>query len=75
MESDSQSKKRLNELEIEIIKKRNNTVSNDINVFQSNGIRHFIQASNGVDRFLLDYGCNFLLPFTIVSWVIFFITS
>lgn len=40
-------------------------------VFQSARIRRIIQVCDGLDGFLLDYGCNFLPYITIISWVIF----
>jgi len=47
----------------------------DCNVFQPLWIRCFIQTSNGLDRFLLDYGYNFLLRFGIVLWTIYLIAQ
>ncbi len=47
----------------------------DRNVFQSVWIRCFIQTSNGLDRFLLDYGYNFLLRIGIVFWTIYLVAQ
>jgi|694.fasta_scaffold88066_7 hypothetical protein len=38
--------------------KQHNLDGSDI--FQSAGFRRFIQMGDELDRFLLDYGCNFL---------------
>jgi hypothetical protein len=54
-------------------KTRNNKL-NFGNVFQPSRVRRTIQSRNDIDRFLLDYGYNFLPYITIVSWVIFFLT-
>ena len=59
------------DLEKTILKQRTHSLSNDSNVFQSFRIRRFIQNGNGMDRFLLDYGYNFLFPCGVVFWVIF----
>jgi len=44
-------------------------------VFQSIWIRRFIQASNGLDKFLLDYGFNFLLRIGTIFWCLYFIAQ
>lgn len=68
---DPDSDKRLNDLEIEILKQRSHILSDDSNVLQSSWIRRTIQASDGLDRFLLVYGFNFLWPSGIISWAVF----
>ena len=65
--------KRLNDIEIKILKQHGHSLLNDSDVFQSSWIRRFIQTSNGLDRFLLDYGFNFLLRCAIFSWLLFLI--
>ena len=67
--------KKLYDLEKEILTKRSYGVSNDRNVLQSIWVRRAIQNGNGVDRFLLDYGYNFLLPSGVIFWVIFIFTK
>lgn len=42
-------------------------------VFQPAWLRRVVQAGNGLDRFLLDYGCNFLLRFSFILYLILFI--
>lgn len=42
-------------------------------VFQPTWLRRIIQTSNGLDGFLLDYGCNFLLRFSFILYLILFI--
>jgi hypothetical protein len=39
-------------------------------VFQPARVRRIIQVCDGLDRFLLDYGFNFLPYIAIISWVI-----
>jgi len=63
--------KKLYDLEKTILKQRTYRMSNDSNVLQSFRIRRFIQNSDGMDRFLLDYGYNFLFPCGVIFWVIF----
>jgi len=65
--------KRLNDLEIQILKQRFNTVPDAGTVLQSSWLRRLIQTSNGLDRFLLDYGFNFLWRCGLFSWALFFI--
>jgi hypothetical protein len=45
------------------------------NVFQSFGIRRFVCSCDEVDRVLLDYGYNFLLPIGIFLWALLLISS
>jgi hypothetical protein len=63
--------KKLYDLEKKILKQRTYRMSNDSNVLQSFRIRRFIQNGDGMDRFLLDYGYNFLFPCGVIFWVIF----
>ena len=65
--------KRLNDLEIDILKQRSNILLNDGDVLQSPWLRRLIQDGNELDRFLLDYGFNFLWNCGILSWIIFFL--
>jgi hypothetical protein len=75
MDPDSKHvQKQLNDLEISIFKQRSYSVSNVSNVFQPSGVRCIIQNDNGLDRFLLDYGFNFLPISGIISWFIFLIS-
>jgi hypothetical protein len=67
MESDSKRKKNK--------KKISGRVSNSGDIFQSFRVRRSIPFDYELDRVLLDYGFNFLLPFGIFLWVIFFIVS
>lgn len=64
--------KEINDLEIQILKQRVYAVPDAGNVFQSAWIRRVVQADNGLDRFLLDYGFNFLWRCGLFSWFIFF---
>jgi len=40
-------------------------------IFQSVGLRRFIRSCDEVDRVLLGYGWNFLLPFSAFLWLVF----
>jgi hypothetical protein len=42
----------------------------DRNVFQPLWVRCAFRVDDGVDRFLLDYGLNFLLPIGIILWTL-----
>ena len=44
------------------------------NIFQPFRFRRFIRTCDEVDRVLLDYGYNFLLPVGIFLWAIFLIS-
>ena len=55
-------------------KTNSNTKFSLSNVFQSDWIRRTIQDCDGIDRFILDNGCNFLPYITIISWIIFLLT-
>ena len=63
----------LNDLEIEILKKRSDSLLNAGDVLQPAWIRRAIQTSDGLDRFLLDYGFDFLFRCAFVSWLVFII--
>jgi len=43
------------------------------NILQSFRVRCFVCSCDEMDRVLLDYGRNFLLPVGIFLWVVFFI--
>jgi hypothetical protein len=73
MEADSKIQKKLNDLEIQILKQRSYNVSNAGDVFQPAWLRRAIQTSDGLDRFILDYGYHFLWRFAFVSWLVFII--
>jgi hypothetical protein len=73
MEEDSKIQKRINDLEIEILKQCSYNVSDAGDVFQPAWLRHIIQTSNGLDRFLLNYGFTFLFRCAFISWIIFLI--
>jgi hypothetical protein len=45
------------------------------NVFQSSRLRRFIRSCDEVDRVLLGYGYNFLLPVGIFLWALLLISS
>lgn len=45
------------------------------NIFQSFRIRRFVRSCDEVDRVLLGYGYNFLLPVGIFLWVVLLISS
>ena len=40
-------------------------------LLQSVGVRRLVCSNHEVDRVLLDYGFNFLLPFGMFLWVLF----
>lgn len=44
------------------------------NFFQPFGVRRFIRSCDEVDRVLLDYGYNFLLPVGIFLWALLLIS-
>jgi hypothetical protein len=73
MEADSKIQKKLNDLEIQILKQRGYNVSDASDVFQPAWLRCAIQTSDGLDRFLLDYGFTFLFRCAFVSWLVFII--
>ena len=66
MEDDDSRKSEEGDLE----KKGFNNVFNASNVFQPIWVRCVVQNGDGLDRFLLDYGCNFLWYCGTISWFI-----
>jgi hypothetical protein len=68
------SKNNINDLEKKIFKQPSNILSNGSNVLQPSWVRHIIQTSNGMDKFLLDYGRYFLPSCGVISWIIFIVT-
>jgi|LakMenEpi03Aug12_release.lakeMendotaPanAssembly.Ray.scaffolds.fasta_scaffold4349887_1 hypothetical protein len=69
MESDKKNYENI-DLETEPPQEHNNNVANSGNIFQSFRVRRSISSCDEVDRVLLDYGRNFLLPVGIVLWII-----
>lgn len=51
--------------------KHGNLASHDRNFFQPARVRCTFCPCDEVDRFLLDYGCYFLLPISVVFWIVF----
>lgn len=51
-------------------KKFGNIIFNDGNVFSTIWIRCTIQTNTRFDKFLLDYGFRFLLPFGSIFYII-----
>lgn len=45
------------------------------NVLQSVRVRRSVCSNNEMDRVLLDYGFNFLLPFGIILWIVFLVVT
>jgi hypothetical protein len=70
---DPDSKNNINDLEKKIFKQLSDILPDGGNVLQPTWVRHIIQTSNGMDKFLLDYGCYFLPSCGIISWAIFLI--
>jgi hypothetical protein len=58
-------------LETEIKTKPEQRSTNASDIFQSARLRRSIQVHNGLDRFLLDYGFNFLPYISVAIWIIF----
>lgn len=54
-------------------RKNSNTLSSALHVLQPFRVRCSFQDGDGINRFLLDYGFNFLPYISIISWVIFLI--
>jgi hypothetical protein len=52
-------------------KQNSNDMPNARHVFPSTGIRCSFFAYNEIDRFLLDYGFNFLPIVSFFSWILF----
>jgi hypothetical protein len=50
-------------------------MSNTGHVLQSTRVRRSVCTNNEVDRVLLDYGFNFLLPFGVVLWIVFLVVT
>jgi hypothetical protein len=48
---------------------------NDSNILQPAWVRCAFRPGHEVDRFLLDYGLNFLLPVGVILWTILLLTS
>lgn len=63
------NEKKNSDLEKPISQKFSNIFSDVFGIFQSNGIRFSFQNDSRLDKFLLDYGRNFLFR----SWILFFI--
>ena len=55
----------------EQIKKNSDYMLNVKHVFPASGIRCSIFIDNEINRFLLDYGYNFLPYFGLFSWLLF----
>lgn len=60
-----------NEADSSAHKQNQEYTTNAGNVFQPTWFRRIVQTGDGLDRFLLDYGCNFLLHISCVSWIVF----
>lgn len=76
MDPDSKRiQQQLNDLEIQIFKQRNYGLSDASTVLQPFWLRCLVQNSTRFDRFLLDYGFNFLWRCGIFSWILFFIKA
>ena len=60
-------------LETEIKTKPEQRSTNASDIFQSARLRRSIQVRNGLDRFLLDYGFNFLPYISLLFYIILFI--
>ena len=55
----------------EKLEQNSNNLFNAGHVFSASGLRCFVFANNEIDRFLLDYGCNFLPIVSLFSWILF----
>jgi len=62
-------------IEGELKQESGDPLPNNRHIFQSFGFRRFIRSNNEVDRVLLDYGYNFLLPVGTILWIVFFILT
>jgi hypothetical protein len=49
--------------------------SDTSNVLQSVRVRRSVRVNYEVDRVLLDYGFNFLLPFGVFLWIVFLVIT
>jgi hypothetical protein len=56
-------------------KQTSDSKPNVMHVLQPIRVRHTFQSYNGIDRFLLDYGYNFLPYITVISWIIFLLVK
>ncbi len=56
-------------------KKVKNDCVNSCDVLQPSWVRCPIPPCDGVDRIILDYGCNFLWRIGIVLWALFFVVE
>jgi hypothetical protein len=56
-------------------RKTDDSYFNAGNIFFAFWIRRPFRANNEIDRFLLDYGFNFLLYFGILLWVLFLLIA
>ena len=56
-------------------KKNSNVMSNFSDILQPIRVRHSVSPDNELDRVLLDYGFNFLLPFGAVLWIVFLVVT
>jgi len=61
-------------IEGELKKESSDPLPNSRNIFQPFRFRCFVRTCDEVDRVLLDYGYNFLLPVGIFLWAIFLIS-
>jgi hypothetical protein len=50
-------------------------MSNHRNILQSSWVRCNVRNDYELDRVLLDYGFNFLLPVGIILWSVFLVTT
>ena len=50
-------------------------MSNTGHVLQSTRVRRSVCPNDEIDRVLLDYGFNFLLPFGGVLWIVFLVIT
>jgi hypothetical protein len=56
-------------------KKNGNGESYPRNFLQSVRVRRSVRSNNEMDRVLLDYGFNFLLPFGVILWIVFLVIT
>ncbi len=62
-------------MESDPAQKYSHDMLNPGNLLQSSWIRRVIRPCNEVDGIFLGYGYNFLLPISVILWVIFLITK
>lgn len=65
------NEKKNSDLEKSISQKLGNIISDVVSIFQSNGIRFSFQNDSRLDKFLLDYGRNFLFRCGILFFIIY----